>query len=279
MENRPEIIKWQTLFNCVLEEKLILARRKLLENGIESILFKGFSVSSYYPDDYLRVCGDIDLAVSKENFKKAAAVLKSEKRLRSDVDLHGGFRRLDTVAWENLFENSRFISIRGFSVRVLRAEDQLRIVCVHWLADGGEYFGKLPDIYWLVANRPYNFVWERCLNTVSRERRRWIICAIGLAHRYLGLDLTGTPIEKQAENLPNWLTKRVEKEWQSGIRLVPLKATGNNYTAFLRQVWKRLPPNPVTATIDCEGDFDAKTRVFYQIRDICKRLKKKGSSK
>lgn len=274
MEKRTEIIKWQALFNCVLKEKLILARRKFLENGIEAILFKGFAVSPYYPSTEMRVSSDVDLAVAPENFKKAGAVLKSEKLLSADVDLHEGFRRLDTVSWEDLFGNSHFIEIGDLPVRVLRPEDHLRVICVHWLADGGEYFEKLRDIYWLVANRPADFEWERCLNTVSRERRRWIICAVGLAHRYLGLDLKDTPIAKEAGNLPKWLTKRVEREWRSKTRLIPLKATKNNYGTFLQQVRKRFPPNPVTATIDCEGDFDAKSRAFYQIRDIFKRLKK-----
>ncbi len=108
---------------------------------------------------------------------------------------------------------------------------------------------------------------------VSKRRRRWIVCTIGLAHKYLGLDLSGTPIEEEAKDLPQWLTKRIEKEWKSDVRLIPLGSAKTNYKTFFQQVWKRLPPNPITATINCEGSFDARTRLFYQIKDIFKRLK------
>ena len=99
-----------------------------------------------------------------------------------------------------------------------------------------------------------------------------MICAIGLAHKYLGLDLDDTPIKEEAINLPKWLTNRVEKEWKSNTRLIPLKSVRSDFKKLVPQIWKRLPPNPITATIDCEGDFDAKTTIFYQVRDILKRI-------
>lgn len=269
-ENIEDIKKKLTIINRkVYEQNLIQCYKSFAD--FAPILIKGWAIARFYPNPYEREMGDIDLAVLPEKYKTGLEV-KSSLNL-SIVDLHRGLRRLDTVTWENLFENSQLIKLDEVGIRVLRPEDHLRVICVHWLRDGGEFREKLWDVYWLITNRPENFDWERCLNIVSKRRRRWIVCTIGLAHKYLGLDLSGTPVEEEAKDLPKWLTKRVEKEWQSVVRLIPLRSAKRNYRTFLQQVRKRLPPNPITATIDCEGDFDARTRIFYQIRDIFKRIK------
>jgi len=269
-ENIEEIKKKLNIINRkVYEQKLIQCYQSFADYS--PILIKGWAIAKYYSNPFEREIGDIDLAVLPEKYKKSLEIKVSLNL--SIVDLHRGLRHLDTVPWENLFENSQIIKLDNVDIRVLRPEDHLRVICVHWLTDGGECLEKLRDVYWLITNRPENFDWDRCLTIVSKRRRRWILCTIGLAHKYLGLDLSGTPIEEEAKDLPEWLTKRVEKEWNSGIRLIPLSSAKRNYKVFLRQVWKRLPPNPITATIDCEGDFDARTRIFYQIRDIFKRIK------
>jgi hypothetical protein len=41
---------------------------------------------------------------------------------------------------------------------------------------------------------------------------------------------------------------------------------------FLKQFAKRLRPNPIRATVEAEGDLDAKTRVFYQIGNFLSRI-------
>lgn len=266
--------KWNVLQVKINERKIIKSFRLLTKNKIEPILFKGWALSIYYPKVTQRVYSDIDLSVSSSSFLTAKQIIDSKEGNGLTIDLHDSFRRLDTLSWQELYKNSEIIKIDDTEIRVLRPEDHLRVVCVHWLTDGGEYREKLWDIYFLVKNRPENFDWDRCLNVVSKKRRRWIVCTIGLAHKYLGLDLKGTPIEEEAKDLPKWFVKRIEKEWKSDVRLIPLNVARNNYKLFLQQVWKRFPPNPITATIDCEGDFDAPTRILYQIKDIFKRLRK-----
>lgn len=264
--------KWLRI-NLKVNEKFIVETFKLLrQNNIEPLLIKGRAAADFYPQKFQRRFVDVDLCVSPEQFIKAEKLLKNEPSVYNLIDLHKGLRNHDTVDWEDLFENSILLEIDGYPIRVLRPEDHLRVLCVHWLIDGGEYKDKLYDIYWLVKNRGENFDWERCLNIVSENRRRWIICVIGIAHKYPALYIDDLPFADEAKNLPKWLTKTLEKEWQSDIRIEPLSLNFKNPKQLLQQIRKRFPPNPITATIMSEGSFDSKTRIIYQIRNISERL-------
>jgi hypothetical protein len=119
-----------------------------------------------------------------------------------------------------------------------------------------------------VARRSKDFDWDRFLTVVSSKRRRWLICAIGLAHRFLGLDLGDTPVEQEAKNLPDWLVKTVVAEWESKLKVLPLQLCLNDRKLLWEQVKKRFPPNPIQATIIMEGSFDEKPRIFYQLTSI-----------
>jgi hypothetical protein len=93
-----------------------------------------------------------------------------------------------------------------------------------------------------------------------------------LAHKYLGLDLNGLPFEEEARHLPVWLIKALEKEWESGVRLQGLISVKNDPKLLFQQIKKRLPPNPIQATIDLEGEFDDGGRIKYQILNIFQRI-------
>lgn len=268
-ENREAA--WFALHSKIQEEKIKKAFQIFRENKIEPILIKGWAAAAFYPQKSDRIFADIDLCVEPDFFQKAEEISKNEEIRKLNVDLHRGFRHLDTVSWKDLFENSQLIKIVDTEIRVLRPEDHLRVLCVHWLTDGGAYREKLKDIYYLVKNRPENFDWDRCLETVGKKRRKWIICTIGLARKYLGLSLEGTPIEQEAEALPGWLTRAVEKEWKSDIRLKPLHTCFRDKKQLIAQILKRIPPNPIQATIEMEGSFTDRTRIFYQFGDIFSR--------
>lgn len=259
---------WLTLQNRVNELKISKAFEFMEINGFQPILIKGWSIARYYPEIWQRRFIDIDLCVAPDSFESAKKLLETPEGIKHNIDLHKGLRHLDTVAWENLFDNSETIKIEQTPIRTLRPEDHLRVLCVHWLADGGAYKDRLWDIYYLVKNRPANFDWERCLDIVSAKRRKWIVCCIGLSHKYLGLDIEDTPIAVEAKNIPEWLIKTVEREWQTEIKLKPLQNCLHDRKIFWQQIKKRIPPNPIQATIELNGDFDDSPRVFYQIGNI-----------
>lgn len=56
---------------------LLMAIKKLRENGIEPVLLKGFGLAMLYPNPNLRQFGDIDLFVGLDRFHEACALLRT----------------------------------------------------------------------------------------------------------------------------------------------------------------------------------------------------------
>lgn len=256
----------------VSEKRIIEAFVFFRQNQIEPILIKGWAGAQNYPNPSERLFSDIDLIISPVDYDRALTILKSYQG-GFPIDLHLGARRHDTLPFEILYKNSQIIKCGDGEVRILCPEDHLRVLCVHWLTDGGEYKSKLWDIYYAVENRPATFDWEKCLTVVSETRQKWIIYTICLAHIYLGLKIADTPAAGKLSDIPEWLIKTVEKEWASAERLVPLQQVLRDKKRLWKQIKKRLPPNPIQATVDMEGEFDNKTRIFYQIGDMYVRFK------
>lgn len=275
MNTEPESTdqdRWNTLNRKIQRVNSARAFDLFREKGIEPILIKGLAAHLNYPEDHFRNSADVDLAVSPADFDAAALFSGPVGSHGFIIDLHRGLRHYDTVDWDDLFDNSVLIDIEGTPVRMLRPEDHFRVLCVHWLNDGGGYRERLWDIYYAVANRPEDFDWDRCLNVVSPTRRRWILATIGLAHKYLDLNIDDLPFAAEARGIPPWLIRAVEREWASGVRLQSLEIFLKDPRGLIAQIRKRIPPNPIQSTIEMEGSFDAKTRIHYQIGGAFKRL-------
>lgn len=254
--------RWNLLQQKISEKRIVESFEIFRREGIEPILIKGWAAARNYPNPEQRSYTDIDLAVEEKNFERAEQL---KKRGNLFVDVHNELRHLDTLDWQKIYAESKIVKIGDTEVRILRAEDHLRVLCVHWLNDGGAYRERLWDVYYAVANRPADFNWDRCLKVVSRTRRQWIACTVGLAEKYLGLNTDETPFSAEAKNLPAWLIKTVEKEWQSEVKLKPLYTCLKNKREFFEQIKIRIPPNPIQSTIEMEGKFDDGKRIRYQI--------------
>lgn len=254
----------------VQEHRLEEVWNKFTAAGFAPILIKGWAAAQVYPEPAERLYTDVDLVIAPERFAEAE-IFSANISAGIAIDIHKGARHLDSLPFNDLFENSVFKKCGETDIRVPRDEDHLRILCVHWLNDGGADRERLRDIYNAVNNRAESFDWERCLGAVSPKRRRWIVCAVALAHRYLDLPVENTPLAEEVENIPQWLIRAVEKEWAGGVRLLPLEFAVDN-----RQLWeqikKRIPPNPVQATIEMDGHFNDFPRLGYQTADIFLRL-------
>src|ERR1044072_140681 len=102
---------WFALHSKIQEEKIKKAFDIFRAEGIEPILIKGWAAARFYPNKADRIYADIDLCVAPEAFSKAEALAESVDVQKLNIDLHCGLRHLDTVAWENLYENSKLVKI------------------------------------------------------------------------------------------------------------------------------------------------------------------------
>lgn len=268
--------KFRRLKFKVYEKELQENFKCLTDAGFEVIAIKGWAAALAYPEPFERQSVDFDLMVEPTVYGDALEVLRKIRQEVSlpknyPVDLHAGARRHDTLSFADLLAESLVVKCGQTNIRIPRPEDHLRILCVHWLTDGGAHREKLLDIYYAVKNRKNDFDWERLLGVVSPTRRRWITCTIGLAHKYLGLEIRDTPIAPEAVAIPDWICRTVEREWASRVRLQPLPNFFRRRGEFIEQVGKRLPPNPIHATVQSEGEFDDGSRIKYQLKNIFER--------
>ncbi|HEV7700663.1 MAG TPA: nucleotidyltransferase family protein [Pyrinomonadaceae bacterium] len=269
--NEDDTLRWELLQRRVQRARATRGVKWMRSHGIEPILIKGVAAGLWYPADKVRSSTDVDLAFSASDFERAYRLISHSGADGLPIDLHRELRHLDSVSWADLFENSIEVSFDEGSVRVLRPEDHLRVLCVHWLTDGGAHKERLWDIYYAIENRPDSFDWARFLDQVSPRRRRWITCTVGITEKYLGLDLTNTPLAGISAELPNWLIRTVEQEWAAESKLLPLEVSLFNRPELLRQLKRRFRPDPIWSTIQAEGSFDARTRVFYQVAGFARR--------
>ncbi len=263
------------LHQILYRQQIILAFQKLRKNQIEPILIKGWSVEQFYPREKSRKTADIDLCVAPEDYRNAHTIIEELDFTPGIVDLHKGLRHFDKLSWSNLLSNSRLINLENIQIRVLRPEDNLRLICVHWLNDGGAEKEKLWDIYYLVAHRSADFDWSRCLDANGQKRRKWILCAIAVTHLYLNLQIEDTPFADEIKNiLPKWFLPALEKEWADRVKIVRLEKflQERDWKGLREQLRKRLHPNPIGASINLEAHFDNLPRFPYQFADIVLRF-------
>jgi len=213
------------------------------------------------------------LSVSEIDFSLAENLKNSEVGRQLSIDLHRELRHLDSRPWSEIFNDSDTVDLNGCGIRIPCEEDHLRIISTHWLTDGGENKEKLWDIYFAVENRSEGFSWEKCLGSVSANRQTWVICAIGAAHRYLDLTIDDLPFAHDAKRLPKWFSDTLEKEWQSGMRIKPLTSLVRSPRDFIQQVRKRLPPNPIRATIENGGNMFEGSRFVHQLAVMRRRAR------
>ena len=265
--------RWNRLALRRFEHQITKAFEALRRNRIEPILIKGWAAARFYPEDRPRSFSDIDLAVSAENYELAFELSHSNELGNLNIDIHRELRSLDRVDWTTLFERSKLLPLDNTTVRILSPEDHLRVLCTHWLTDGGQYRERLWDIYYAIQNRPENFDWNLCLGSVSPTRRRWIVTVIAITRKHLGLEIKDLPFFHETEHIEDWIEKCLEKEWRSNVRLRSLHTCINDPKLLIKQIRKRLPPNPIQATIEAEGELDGGTRLPYQLKSVFRRLK------
>lgn len=264
-------LRWNMVHLKASEARVASAFRLMRVNAIEPILIKGWAVGRLYPIDKPRVSIDVDLAVRPEDFAKAESVRSRGSDSSVLIDLHKGLRHFDSRPWDHIFRSSILILADGAEIRVPSPEDHLRILCGHWLNDGGADRERLWDIFYSVEKRPDSFDWDNCLNAAGPERRSWVVYTIAMAHEYLGLPIDDLPMRDELRSFPDWMRETVEREWASGVRLRDLRTCLGDWKLLRTQIRKRIPPNPIQATIEMEKSLDDPRRRYFQARTVVRR--------
>jgi hypothetical protein len=273
IEEKENDRRWLILRAKLCEESLKSAFRLFRQHAVEPILIKGWAAAREYPEKYERVFSDIDLCVAPNEFRRSLEIISTEEGKKLNIDLHCGLRHLDTVGWDDLFVNSQIVSLDEECIRVLCPEDHLRILCVHWLTDGGAYKERLLDIFYLLQNNLESFDWDLCFSRIDQNRRDWIIKTIAMVKRFYALDVSKMPFAEELDSVPKWFIKELEREWASERRLTDIFAVWRDRKAFWIQLKKRLHPNAIQATVFMEGKFDESPRIYYQAGSFFKRFK------
>jgi hypothetical protein len=158
-------------------------------------------------------------------------------------------------------------------IRVLCAEDHLRILCLHLLKHWAGRPLWLCDVAAALESRPSHFDWDRCLGKDQR-RANWILCTIKLAHQLLGARLGNIPLRDQ--NVPAWLIPSVMEQWNAPsapnlpLALGQIRKHLLEPTKLLKDLHKRWP-NPIQATMDAGAPLNGMLRLPLQIRSCCVR--------
>ena len=251
----------------------------LRSGGVEPILLKGWAIGRLYPEAGLRPTGDIDLCVSPAQRATAQAVLDRSENRRYWIDLeHDEISRFGEQSFEELYSRSNLVRLNAIQVRVLSAEDHLRVLCLHLLKHGAWRPLWLCDIAAALESRPPRFDWD-CFLGGNARRAHWIICAVALAQQLLGAQLEDSPLKGSESRLPGWLLSSVLKQWSAPYPSNLPSFVGNigkylrKPTEIMSDICKRWP-NPIQATIDANGRFDNASRLPFQLGNCAVRTAK-----
>ncbi len=257
------------------------------------LTFKGWSMASYYPDPHLRPFGDIDLCPPSGRYRDAFLALAapdaqavatapedeeggaslfvegaSPSQCRK-IDLHRDLAKFRLQPLSAVFARSRAVSVMNSTIRVLAPEDHLRLICLHYLLDGGWRPLSLCDVGAMLDRLDEGFDWNLCFGG-DPLARHWITTVLKLAGEMLDARLDLTPRCVQEHELPAWLLRAVLRQWSRPFshhvakpRFAP--STARSPSHFAAQIAARWP-DPIRATFALEAPFDAKWRWPYQVR-------------
>lgn len=243
--------------------------------GIEPVLIKGWAAARHYPEQGLRPYGDIDICVRSDDYQNAMQELAGLDPLKFRVDLHQGFAKFGIKDEAELFARSQLVTVGQTEVRILGAEDHLRVVCFHLMREGAWRPLWLVDVAAALESRPRNFDWNYCLG--ERRQARPVVSAIGLAHLLLGAEIKHLREAQRLKKHPRWLVPTVLKEWGSPTpsmcsrHAVPMLRHLRPQGDLLKGLSHRWP-NPIEATITMNAPFNELPRLPLQIGSSLFRL-------
>jgi len=260
----------QLLHASINEDRIRKVFRLLRAEGIEPIIFKGWSVARLYPQAGFRPYGDIDILVRPARMAAARRIIAGPEARDCWVDLHDQIDELDDRKLDDLFARSQLVQLGDEQIRVLSLEDHFGLLAVHLLKHGAWRPLWLCDLAVILDSLPQTFDWDLCIGK-DKVRANWITTALGLAQIILDAKLPKEGAGRAAQ-MPVWLPRAVLKEWdrpfnteQSPMSYVaPMASYLRRPKGLWRDLWKRWP-NPILATVAVKGRFNRLPRFPYQL--------------
>ena len=262
---------------CAIRERQLGCILRFCESlCFTPILIKGWAISRVYADCNLRPMGDVDLCIAPEHAYELKRKVSADLALDCTIDFdHTEITRFANRGFEDLYEHSIRETVDGTCVRLLCPEDNLRILCLHALKHGVWRPLWLCDIAAALESRSEKFNWDRCLGP-DRKQAHWVICALALAGELLGAEVAGTPANEECSSLPGWMVTAVLERWNSCRSpvlpqfTVQMRDAGGDLRAIFELLKSRWP-NPIQATVDCNGAFAEGSRWPFQVWNLAQR--------
>jgi hypothetical protein len=242
------------------------AARLLEEDGVAAVLVKGWALGRVYAEPGIRPFGDIDFCVRPEDYPSAQRAL-ARSTYGTDIDLHSGFEKFYDGRTEELFSRSSWQDLDGTPVRVLRAEDHFRFLCLHLLRHGGARPLWSCDVAAMIEAQGGVLDWDLCLSC-GPVHRHWVSIAIGVASELLACELKDVPREVSSQQVPAWVLSTVLQEWGVPFAMPsPMRVHSRKPLQFLRQLPSHWP-NGIEATINFNGNLTEWPRWPFQVADV-----------
>lgn len=273
-EQLHEAYRLYTLESRLNQSRIEKVFALLRSFGIDPILIKGWTAACYYPEQGLRPYGDIDICVRRKEFQSCQrALVGLDPRFK--VDLHSGFAKFGIREEQELFTRSQLVKIGQTDIRVLCAEDHLRVVCFHLMREGAWRPLWLVDVAAALESVRQNFDWDYCLG--EKRQATAVVSAIGLAQQLLGAEIDCVPQAQRSGKNPRWLVPTVLNEWGSAAPSmtsrhdVPMLGHLRRRKDLLKGLRHRWP-NPIEATTTMNGPFNDLPRLPFQIGNSLYRI-------
>ena len=238
------------------EQEVAAVCHLLRQSGIEAILLKGWAIGRLYAEPSLRPPGDIDLCVAPGQIADAKNLLDREGLGELNIDFdHAEISRFGSTFAE-LLSRSCLAELNGCQLRVLGAEDHLRVLCLHLLKHGAWRPLWLCDVAAALESRPPGFDWNLCLGD-NQLHARWILSAVELARLILGASAGDVP---RCGPLPYWLLPAVLRQWEAppptgrllALPLSRLLQHPREAMGDIRRRWR----NPIMVTVLAGAEFN-----------------------
>lgn len=244
-------------FEAGLQSRLAAFR----EAGIDALLIKGWAIARRYPQKGLRHYSDLDLVIDPAHRTRAEQILAAHAHDRLDTDLHFSLPHVRGRDLGALRARLVEIPLGDVVVKTLGDEDHLWLLAQHALAHGMTRSVWLVDLA-VMLEQPLD--WDYLYRGQRREVQA-LRFALRLAQVVLGADGPA-----QAE-LPPWLEPALMAQWGEPFRsyapLTRMPSLGR-ILADARRRW----PNPIRATANLGGPWNAWPRLPLQLLDFGARL-------